>query len=441
MILKNKNELGQKKQRGVVLVFFLMIFAVLLAFLMVIGNTGLIIYQKIRLQSAVDLAAYAGASVQASYLGNQSSGADSIQNLNFEVFKRYQNLIKDLQKVKATAWPNMIGIPGPAGLAACVAMCNAANYATSKQVEMIYKSAAKDMEGLRNRMVKILEELPKASREAAEATLRLNIPELAVSGSDAASSYFGDTTNDVNQVVSAGKNSSPLSKKKNAVLGFSSEKGLYLASVVAPVPHTFVYFGLVGAGCFPWLQSDASANYQPNYWYCAVNGTGYPGGQKGYNGAALAYARSFVPDSAYSGNVGTIATISDSKRAAIRLQFIQNHNRPDPFFVSAAEWYPKDGMFMNLENSMGKYGNLFPKQTRLVAVSAAEPFGGSLALNDGRPYGTRLQSIRKLLLDPRMLPVRSDFPGLFEYMESLAPVDNTGRPSEKADDVIRRFLH
>lgn len=440
MILNQENKI-RSKQKGVALVFFLFVLGILLGFFMLIANTGMLVYQKIRLQTAVDLASYAGASVQASYLGNQSSGPDSVKNLNFEIFKRYQELVKELQDRPPPVWPQMIP-GGLAGAAVCAALCMASNYAQAKQVESAYKKAARDMDVIRQKMLAIMDQLPKASQKAAEETLRLNIPELAMDGNDPLGSFFGETTADVTEVIRSNKQSGANKKSKNAVLSFSSMKGLYLANVVASVPHTFAYFGLASTagGCYPLRESDPSMYGQPNYWYCAVNGSGFPGGQKGYNAAALAYALAATP-TALSGNVGTIATISDSNKAAIRLNFIQNHARPDPFFISAAEWYPKNGSYMNLENSFGANGSLFPKKTRLVAVSAAEPFGTSLAMGDGTPFGVRLQSIRKLLLDPRMEPVKGDFPGLYDYMESLAPTDASGRQTEKAEDVIRRFLH
>jgi hypothetical protein len=137
----------------------------------------------------------------------------------------------------------------------------------------------------------------------------------------------------------------------------------------------------------------------------------------------------------------TIDKISDSSANAIRLHFLQNPNKPDPFFISALEWNPENGSFMNMENSLGATGSLFPKQTRLVAVSAAEPFGGTLVGSSFGTFGVRLQAIRKVLLDPRVAPVKNDFSGLYDYMQALGPVDAQGRQTGKAEDVIRKFLH
>ena len=158
--------------------------------------------------------------------------------------------------------------------------------------------------------------------------------------------------------------------------------------------------------------------------------------------AAVAFARSFTSMKT-SGNIGKISDIADFKKSALRLGFILNPHKPAPFFLSAAEWFPGSGSFMNLENSLGATGAIFPKQTRLVAVSAAEPFGGALAPSQSIApvFGVRLQSIRKLLLSPLMVDVRDDFPGLYEYMESLSPRDQNGNPIEKSEQVIKRFLH
>ncbi len=419
-------------RRGVAMIFFVLVFGLLLGFFMLIANTGMLIYQKVRLQTAVDLASYAAAAVQASYLGNRASGEESISSINYEIMERYQKLLADLQNQQWAPWPNMIAIPGAAGAVACASLCNAANYGNAKIVEGIYKSAAADMDQLRQKAIRIMEQLPEAARKAAEATLKANIPELAVDDGDAVSRLASSTTNKWEDVT---KTNTPLDKKKNAVLGFTSEKGLYLANIVAAVPHAFPYYGPY---CFNQILIDNQG--QPNLWYCTVNGAGYPPGEQGYKSARLAYAKSFAP--LINGNVGTVASISDTRSNAIRLNFVQNHHRPGPFFVSAAEWYPENGSLMNLENSLGAKGSLFPQRTRLVALSAAEPFGSDLAMGGtASSFGVRLQSIRKLLLDPRMALVKPDFPGLYEYMESLSPKNREGKPTEKSETVIRRFLH
>ena len=96
---------------------------------------------------------------------------------------------------------------------------------------------------------------------------------------------------------------------------------------------------------------------------------------------------------------------------------------------------------MNLENSLGAKGSLFPKRTRLVALSLAEPFGGSLALSEYSVFGVRLAGIRKVLLDPRVAPVKTDYGDLWKYMEFLSPTDVNGQKKETAEQVIKRFLH
>lgn len=421
----------RKQQAGVALLFFIMLIGVFLGFMMLVVNTGMLVYQKIRLQSAVDVAAYAGASVQASYLGNSSSGEQSINRINNQILKRYGKLLKDLQFGSRIAWPQ--GIPN---FAACAAVCAAASLANGQYTERLYKQAAADIEDYRNQIIAILKQMPVAARKAAEETIKQNIPDLEVKD-DFVSSLSGETTNDVNKVVESSKEAATsiegLDKKKNAILSFSSAKGMYLANVVAPVPHAFAYYGPM---CFN-LYAGQEVN---PYYYCAVNGQGAPGGSNGYQAAALAFAKVYAP-AQFSGNIGNIKKISDRSAKGIRLQFIQNPHKPEPFVVVSAEWYPKNGSAMNLENSLGVSGSLFPKQTRLVAVAAAEPFGGALGVANANIFGTRLQSIRKLLLNPKMKLVKDDFQMLDKYMETLAPLDDQGRPTEQAEDVIRRFLH
>jgi hypothetical protein len=448
---RNKRE---RNKKGVAFFFFLMVFGLLLGFLMLVVNTGMIVYQKIRLQTTADLASYAGAAVQASYLGNASSGEDSLRGINFKILQRYSKLTQELQDLNKTPapWPGIVPmeIPGPAGWAACIAMCQAANLMNAQLRVAKYKAASQDMEKLRQKALRILTDLPKSSQRAAEATVAMNIPDLAIEGSSLAA-LISQNTNKVDEIVrasSGGVSGSAFVKKKNAVLSFSSAKGMYLANIVASVPHAFVYYGPSCSG-YKFVEDTAI----PTGWFCHVNGqgagtsTGGSGGSgmmvsgpMGYAMAAAAFGRSFAP-ATISGNIGTIDKISKQKANAIRIHFVQNANRPEPWFMSALEWYPTNGSFMNMENSLGATGSLFPKQTRLVAVSAAEPFGGTLIGSNSPIFGVRLQSIRKILLDPRLSAVKADFPGIYDYMQSLAPIDNQGRATEKADEVIRRFLH
>ncbi len=157
--------------------------------------------------------------------------------------------------------------------------------------------------------------------------------------------------------------------------------------------------------------------------------------------ASIAFGRAVaLPE--FSGNIGHIPSIADSSANAIRLLFVPNVNKPDPFAVVAAEWNPQNGTFMNMENSLGAKGSLFPKATRLVAIAAAQPFGGNLAsLEAENQFGVKLQSIRRSLLDPRLTLVRDDYPHLFEYFSTLGPRDEDGELLETAHDTIRRFLH
>lgn len=417
-----------KSSRGVVLIYFILILGVMLGFLMLVMNTGMLVYQKIRLQTSVDLAAYAGASVQASYLGNEASGQESIQYINNKILERYGNLLKKLKFGSVVAWPQ--GFPDPF---TCAAACTAASLANAQKTVGEYRKAAADIEQYRNQILKILSQLPKATREAAEATMAANIQDLSISRSGGLAALQDDVTNDVSKVVQAASSvSSSMGSSKNAVLSFQSEKGLYLANVVAPVPHQFAFFGPM---CFRLAP-------EPDYpdWFCSVNGQGYHG-PTGYQAAALAFGKAFSP--VMNGNIGQVGKIYNNnlKTGAIRLQYILNPHRPDPSFTVAAEWYPKNGSFANLENSLGASGSLFPKQTRLVAVATAEPFGGNLLRSDLNVFGTRLQSVRKVLLDPRLRANQSDYPNLYKYFETLSSLDESGRPTESGEEVLRKFLH
>lgn len=417
------------RRSGVASVLFVAVFGLLLGFFMIVANTGLLIYQKIKLQAAVDLAAYSAASVQAAYLGNEASGDNSIEAINGQIISRYGKLLNDLQFGTVAPWP--IGFPDPGS---CIAACMAANLANGAHAGGIYKQAARDIEVYRRKVANILSQLPEVSRKAAEETLKLNIPDLEV-GDGIFGALAGKATADAEEVVSASKQTDkdPNKKHKNAILTFTSQKGMYLANVVAAVPHAFAYFGPV---CF-----DANVGKTPPMFYCQVNGAGLPGGQKGFQAASLAFARVFAPAVA-SGNIGNLPKIADKNANAIRLNFIPNPHKPEPFVTVSAEWYPQNGSFVNLENGLGAANPIFPKVTRLVAIATAEPFGGNLAgLSGYSPFGTRLQSIRKRLLDPRMMTVKADYPNLYEYFGSLSPRDKDGNAIESPVEVIRRFYH
>lgn len=428
--------LSKTSSRGIAIIFFVAVFGVLLGFFMMVANTGLLIYQKIRLQSAVDLAAYSAASVQASYLGNdQAPAEESIRGLNQLIVTRYGKLLNDLQFGSKALWPGIApGIPDPAS---CAALCMAANVANGKYAEKLYKDAIADIEVYRRKVAIILKSLPEASRKAAEQTMKLNIPELAIGGGDDFASLDGGSTGDVGEVIQSAKSSgagASQTKKKNAVLTFASTKGMYLASVVANVPHTFTYFG---PACFDKLEGVHSST---RWYFCTVNGAGLPG-EAGYQSAAIAYGRAFAP-AQLAGNVGNLKTIGDARSHSLRLFYVPNTHKPDPFVTVSGEWYPKNGSFLNMENSLGATGSLFPKSTRLVAVASAEPFGGNLAsLQSTMQFGTRLQSIRKLLLDPRTRAVKDDYPKMYDYFETLSPTDRNGNPIESGPEVIKRFLH
>lgn len=436
LVKKINKEWKIRRPKGVATIFFVIVFGLLLGFFMLVANTGLLIYQKMRLQTAVDLGAYAAASVQASYLGNEQSGDQSLMAINGKIFSRYGELLNDLQFGWVAPWP--VGFPDPAS---CMAMCVAANVANGQYAAGIYKKAARDMEQYRQEAAAILSQLPEAAQKAAEETIRLNIPELSVEGDDPISSSFNlaKTVNRIDEVINSNKStqsgrddlSEGGSKKKNAVLTFQSSKGMYLANVVAAVPHSFAYYG-------PACYNKNPLSGTP-FWFCMVNGAGSHG-DVGFGMASLAFARSKAPAVA-AGNIGMLKTIGDKGSNAIRTIFVPNTHKPEPFVTVSAEWYPASGRFANFENALGAKGSLFPKATKIIAIAAAEPFGGNLASMRRSIFGTRLQSIRKVLLDPRMTAVEEDFPGLYDYFETLSPVDSSGQPLEKSREIIKRFLH
>ncbi|TVQ79211.1 MAG: hypothetical protein EA369_05470 [Bradymonadales bacterium] len=412
----------QRGQRAVAMVFFLLVFGLTLSFTMVVFNTGLIVHQKIRLQTATDLAAYAGASVQASYLGNESSGQESLTAINDRIVRRYIRLLEEIND-----HPNRV-IPAPpiipASQAACMAACAAANLAVANRALSIYRRALSDIDEEHIRVRRMLEQLPSAIREAMETTVALNIPELSLEDGP-----FGGATNDLTEIIDQ-----PLQNfsadPRNINLSFHSDKAFYLANIVAGVPHRLVYFGPNCANMNRGLD-------RPPVYYCTVNGQGGQGTAMGFQAAvsALALAMNGI------GNLGSLESIASPNSRAIKLQFIEDPHRPSPFVVAATEWFPKTGGLMNLEKSFGARGKLIPDHTRLGAISAAEPFGGYLANQQVLPFGVRLQAIRKLLLDPRMLAAREDFGGLYDYMEYVGPKDERGESIESAEETILRFLH
>lgn len=413
----------RKAKRGVALIYFTLIFGVLLGFTMLIINTGLLIYQKIRLQSAVDMAAYAGASVQAAYYGGHGSGEQSIKALNTKIQERYFKLLRDLQY--GSIAPFVSGFPDPG---TCAVACQAANFANAQHVLSLYHDAVSDIENYHDQIRRILQQMPKATQKAVEETMKLNIPDLDL-GTMAA---FSKTTNELSEVLNSNTNNI-FEEKKNAVLTFLSNKGGYLANVVSGVPHTFTYFG-------PTCEDLYRNTTHAAHYYCIVNGAGVGGTPTGYTAAIAAHLRGLAGGQA-SGNIGHIKKISDMGSNAIRLHFVEDAFKPKPFVVVAAEWYPDAGAYMNLESSFGATGSLFNKKTRLAAVSAGEPFGATLVSNTAQPFGVRLTGIRKVLLDPRVQLVRDDYKGVFDYMEFIGPRDDDGRTVESPEDVIRRFLH
>lgn len=418
----------RKAHRGVALIFFAMIFGVFLGFTMLVMYTGLMVFQKVRLQSATDLAAYAGASVQASYLGNSSSGEDGIKAINNKIQRRYQDLLDDMDFGTVVPWaPGLTwGFPDPVS---CTLACGAATMANAQYAIDLYEEAVADIAQDHQRIRAILAQMPEATQKAVERTMALNIPELNVNGGggSALASAFSQTTNSIDEVTASGPNQTIFENKKNAVLTLQSQQGLYLAVITAGVPHSYTRFD---GPCF----NAHPPTYVPNY-YCNVNGSGAGGGPAGFAAASVAATRGAFGGPA-SGNVGRIERIVEPDSNAIRLGVVEDVFRPRPHVVVATEWYPENGSRPSFENSLGAAGTLLPTRTRLVAVAAAEPFGSALATNYQIPFGTRLTGIRKALLDPRLQLVRSDYNDTFRYMEFLGQGEGV-----TAEDVIRRFLH
>lgn len=415
----------EKQNRAIALIFFLLVFGLTLSFTMVVLNTGMIVYQKMRLQSATDLAAYAGASVQAAYLGNETSGQDSLTAINDRIIRRYIKLLEDINMEPNKVVPMVPTVP--VSMAGCIAACQAANLAVSNRAVSIYRSALADIELEHEKARRLLEQLPPAVRAVMEKTMALNIPEL-----DLSEGPFGGATNNLQEIVE-----NPLGNlsgdPRNINMAFTSERGMYLSNVVAGVPHRIVYFGPV---C---RNANLGANIVPLY-YCTVNGQGAQGGPTGYSMAIAALARGIMGGE-MSGNIGQVSKIAKESSRAVKLQFIEDPHKPEPFVVAAAEWFPKTGQSLNFEKTFGARGKLIPEYTRLGAVSAAQPFGGFLANQQVTPFGVRLAPIRKLLLDPRMNAVREDFGGLYDYMQYVGPKDEYGNDIESVEETIRRFLH
>ena len=407
--------------------FFTLIFAVFLGFTLMVINTALLVYQKIRLQSAVDLASYAGASVQASYLGNQSSGEYSIKAMNNKIEERYFQLLKQMDF--GTLVPLPMGFPDPIS---CAVACQAANLINGDHAVRLYRNAVSDIQDYHDQIRAIKMQLPEAARKAAEQTLALNIPELALESQGGFGSAGSKTTNEVSKIIQSGGSQNIFGDKQNAVLTFTSDKGMYLANAVGPVPHSFVYYG---PACFDLLPDPTE-----QFFYCTANGAGAGGGPSGLAMANLAVLRGKM-GGPYSGNIGRIKSIADMGSNAIRLQLVEDVFRPQPSVVVAAEWYPSSAQQANFENPYDEKEGLFPDKVKLVSVSAAEPFGTSLISNYGDPFGVRLQGLRKVLLDPRMDLVKEDYNQVFEYMRSLGPTDKDGEPAETAEETIRRFMH
>lgn len=412
----------KSSERAVAVVYFALIFSFLMGFLMLAANTGRLVYHKMKLQSSVDLAAYAGASVQASYLGSESP--ESIKHINAKIMDHYIDLLAELDS--GLDYPVKV-LPTFPELASCVAACTAANLVNSKYIVNKYHRA-RDLIQLEHAKVRrILQQMPEAVRAAVEETMRLNMPEFDLEGRFSGA-FDEPATRELEDLLkpSGLKEEDP----KNAILTFSSQKGAYLANVVAGVPHSFPYFG---PACF---DSQRGTSNFPE-WYCTVNGFGVGGTWQGLVLAIGALAQGLAGGQ-FSLNRGSVSEIAGMNDNALRLFFIEDPHRPQPFVTVAAEYYPKES-FMNLDNPTG--GSAFNRRPRLAAVSAAEPFGTLLAAQDYTSFGVKLSGIRKLLLDPRISKVRGDFEDAFKYFEFIGPKDDKGQNIETAEETLKRFLH
>ncbi len=411
-----------RRQKGVAIVYFALIFSFLMGFLMLAANTGRLVYHKMKLQTSVDLAAYAGASVQAAYLGSDS--AESIKQINSKIMDHYVNLLSRLDSRLEVPWRVLPMFPDWYG---CVAFCETANLVNAQYIVSHYHRARDLIQEEHTKVRRILQQLPEAVRGAVEETMRLNMPEFDLDGR-LLGAFDAPATRDLSELMrpTGFSNEEP----KNAVLTFSSPKGAYLSTVVAGVPHSFPEFGPV---CYNFWQETTN----PPLYYCTVNGAGAGGTWRGLAAASDALLAGLAGGRA-SGNKASVTAIDRFEKNALRLYFIENPHRPQPFVTVAAEYYPKES-FMNLDNSAG--GSVFNRRPRLAAVSAAEPFGTLLASRNNLPFGVRLAGIRKLLLDPRVSSVRDDFEDLFRYIEFIGPKDDRGENIESAEETLKRFLH
>lgn len=416
-------------QAGVAVVYFSLVLSFLMGFFMLAANTGRLVYHKMKLQSSVDLAAYSGAAVQASYLGSDSE--NSIKRINAKIQQRYVKLLDD---IKALTYPVavLVATNGMTGYyrdpVSCAIQCQEANTASLFQVLLLYEKASRDIQKEHQKVRRILQQLPEKIRGAVEETMRLNMPQFDLSGK-----LLGSSVSPATRELSEIMQPSAITQEqlKNAILTFSSEQGAYLANVVSSVPHTVPFLG-------PFCINETDGLNMAPQFYCPVNGIALPPGTLG--GASLAFSNlmTFIGSQGAAPGGTSIDKISGRDDSALRLHFIENPHRPQAFVTVAAEYYPSES-FMNLDNSSG--GSVFNRRPRLAAVSAAEPFGTLLAANDSLPFGVRISGLRKLLLDPRMQSVKEDYQGLFDYFKFIGPKDDRGESIESAEETIKRFLH
>ncbi|MGA0164672.1 MAG: TadE/TadG family type IV pilus assembly protein, partial [Bdellovibrionota bacterium] len=225
-------------QAGVAVVYFSLVLSFLMGFFMLAANTGRLVYHKMRLQSSVDLAAYSGAAVQASYLGSDSE--NSIKRINAKIQGHYRKLLEEIQALtypvaQSVTSQGFIGFGDPY---TCSVACLSANSASLNDVLEYYRKASRDIQREHQKVRRILQQLPEKIRGAVEETMKINMPQFDLSGK-----LLGSTDSPATRELSEIMQPSALTQEelKNAILTFSSEQGAYLANVVSSVPHMVPY--------------------------------------------------------------------------------------------------------------------------------------------------------------------------------------------------------
>lgn len=433
----------KRKYRGQVIVYFVLIFSAYLLCFALIVNTAVHVYYKIRLQTAADLGAYAGAAVIANALNPldpelRGQPEKSIYGLNQKIMEEYNQLLMMLDEHRDFYGEvtETYGLITGLSRAECSNRCNAANEYNGKVIMERYRASVDKIREYRSQIVAIAREVNGYARQVSEQTVKAS---------------FGGMKNPTTNPGSANSNSA------DAILSFfitnggdqqgSDDLGLFLASEVSRVPFAHVIYGNALGGsqqactCAPcnqlwppiWGVPEEMATDAGSLWHCRVNGIAMP------NNLWAAHFAWLAATQYKRGNIGTIPLLSASvgnTNWSIPLRIGLNTTEPDPFFMTALEWQPPK---LPLDG-------LFGVNVKHYAVAAAQPFGGDV-VNDN-PYGVRLAAIRQVLLsedDPagRTWPIPSDqagtpdgsydFNGVYGYLKKFADGD--------AEGAVRKFLH